>query len=154
MARVATAICSSCHVNGPEQKEAWQRIAQTAGHRVHFESDSSALAEVEGVTCHGQEVHKFVPVTETCPQSGRPGRLPGPVGNVMEAISPVLVRVVEDPLSVSAQGSPASVRRALAGFIDRYAPDEIMLNGNIHDPAARKRSFEIAAEVMQTLEPA
>ncbi|MGE0441721.1 MAG: hypothetical protein AB7S39_14635 [Gemmatimonadales bacterium] len=69
-AKVPTAICSGCHVNGPEQKETWQRIAETAGHRVHLESDSSALKDVECVTCHGQEVHKFVPVSETCQQSG------------------------------------------------------------------------------------
>lgn len=69
-AKVPTAVCSSCHVNGPDQREVWQRISQTAGHRVHFESDSSAVAELECVTCHGAEVHKFVPVSETCQQSG------------------------------------------------------------------------------------
>jgi hypothetical protein len=48
----------------------WQRIVATAGHRVHLESDSSALDSVQCVTCHGQEVHRFVPASETCAQSG------------------------------------------------------------------------------------
>jgi len=48
----------------------WERIAATAGHRTHLESDSAALAEVECVTCHGAEVHRFVPASETCGQAG------------------------------------------------------------------------------------
>jgi len=67
-AKVPTRICASCHVTN--QKEKWQRIATTAGHRTHLESDSSALRGVQCVTCHGFEVHRFVPVNATCAQSG------------------------------------------------------------------------------------
>lgn len=66
--KVPTRVCASCHVTG--QKEKWQRIATTAGHRTHLESDSSALRGVQCVTCHGFEVHRFVPVNATCAQSG------------------------------------------------------------------------------------
>jgi hypothetical protein len=69
-AKVANVVCARCHVDGADQREVWQRIATTAGHRTHLESDSSALAEVKCVTCHGAEVHKFVPVQQTCLQSG------------------------------------------------------------------------------------
>ena len=69
-AKVPTARCAACHVEGKEQKEKWQRIATTAGHRVHLESDSTALKDIQCVTCHGQEVHKFVPVSKTCQQEG------------------------------------------------------------------------------------
>jgi hypothetical protein len=65
---VPDSICEKCHVTG--QPEVWQRILQTAGHRTHFESDSSALRNIMCVTCHGQEVHRFVPVNQTCGQSG------------------------------------------------------------------------------------
>jgi len=68
-AKVPTRICASCHVRG-DAKETWQRIASTAGHRTHLESDSSALKDVQCVTCHGLEVHRFVPVDSTCAQSG------------------------------------------------------------------------------------
>ncbi len=67
-AKVPSSVCKGCHVTG--QEETWQRIASTAGHRVHLESDSSALKDVECVTCHGLEVHRFVPVDSTCGQSG------------------------------------------------------------------------------------
>jgi hypothetical protein len=67
-APVPSAVCRGCHVTG--DTATWQRIASTAGHRVHLESDSSALAEVQCVTCHGLEVHRFQPADETCGQSG------------------------------------------------------------------------------------
>ena len=68
-AKVPTARCAACHIRG-DAKETWQRIASTAGHRTHLESDSSALKNVQCVTCHGVEVHHFVPVDSTCAQSG------------------------------------------------------------------------------------
>lgn len=68
-ATVPRAVCENCHVRG-EAKETWEAIAGTAGHRVHLESDSSALREVECLTCHVQEVHRFVPVNTTCTQQG------------------------------------------------------------------------------------
>ncbi len=68
-AKVPTRICATCHVRG-DAKQTWQRIASTAGHRTHLESDSSALKNVQCVTCHGLEVHRFVPVDSTCAQAG------------------------------------------------------------------------------------
>ncbi|MCA9722291.1 MAG: hypothetical protein KC489_07795, partial [Gemmatimonadetes bacterium] len=50
--------------------EDWERIATTAGHRTHLESDSTALKDVQCVTCHGAEVHAFLPASQTCGQSG------------------------------------------------------------------------------------
>lgn len=68
--KVPTRICAACHIQGNKEKEKWKRIATTAGHRVHLESDSSALRDVQCTTCHGLEVHRFVPVNQTCGQSG------------------------------------------------------------------------------------
>ena len=68
-AKVANAVCMKCHVIEGDTA-VWQRIASTAGHRVHLESDSTALKDLQCVTCHGTEVHRFVPAPETCGQSG------------------------------------------------------------------------------------
>jgi hypothetical protein len=65
---VPNQVCETCHVTGDTAR--WQRIASTAGHRVHFESDSSTLDSLQCVTCHGVEVHRFKPVSSTCGQSG------------------------------------------------------------------------------------
>ena len=65
-APVPNDVCAQCHVQ--EQPDSvWQRIVTTAGHRVHLESDS--LPDLMCVKCHGVEVHRFVPVDETCGQS-------------------------------------------------------------------------------------
>ena len=41
-AKVPRQICEQCHVQG-EAKKTWQRVASTAGHRTHLESDSLSL---------------------------------------------------------------------------------------------------------------
>lgn len=68
-APVPTRICAECHIQ-EDPADTWERISATAGHRVHLESDTAALAEVMCVTCHGQEVHEFVPADATCGQAG------------------------------------------------------------------------------------
>ncbi|MBC7285296.1 LLM class flavin-dependent oxidoreductase [Hoeflea sp.] len=84
-------------------------------------------------------------------RSGRPGPLPRPVEHIEEHVEPAMLRTVEQALSISATGSAATVRNELAALIDRYTPDEVILTGQIHDHAARLRSFEIAAGVMKDL---
>ena len=66
--KVPNAVCMRCHVTG--EKEVWQRIASTAGHRAHLESDNPKLQNVQCVTCHAVEVHHFAPLDKTCAQSG------------------------------------------------------------------------------------
>lgn len=67
-AKVPNAVCARCHVTG--EKEVWQRIASTAGHRTHLESGNPTLAGVQCVTCHAVEVHHFAPLDRTCAQGG------------------------------------------------------------------------------------
>jgi hypothetical protein len=67
-AKVPNAVCARCHVTG--EKEVWQRIASTAGHRTHLESRNPRLAGVQCVTCHAVEVHQFAPLSRTCAQAG------------------------------------------------------------------------------------
>ena len=74
-------------------------------------------------------------------RSGRPGPLPRPVGNIHAVLDPQMLAMVEMALSCSVTGGPETIRSQLASLIERYQPDEIMFNGNIHDPAARKASF-------------
>lgn len=64
-APVPNEVCARCHIQ-QDPDSTWQRIAATAGHRIHLESDSAALEDVMCVTCHGEEVHRFVPASETC----------------------------------------------------------------------------------------
>ena len=84
---------------------------------------------------------------------GRPGPLPRPVDDIAARLDAATLASVEAALAYSATGTPASVRRALGELIARHAPDEVILTGQIHDHAARLRSFEIAAEAMADLAP-
>ena len=67
-AKVPNPVCANCHITG-QGREVWQRIASTAGHRTHLESDSAVLQDLQCVTCHGVEVHRFAPVDSTCAQA-------------------------------------------------------------------------------------
>ncbi|HEU5217269.1 MAG TPA: hypothetical protein VFU23_01320, partial [Gemmatimonadales bacterium] len=67
-AQVPNSRCRSCHEQAGKEK--WQHAMRLAGHKAHFDSDSSALAGLACVKCHGAEVHKFIPSGRTCGQSG------------------------------------------------------------------------------------
>ena len=84
-------------------------------------------------------------------RTGEPGPLPRPVEDFAERVAPAAKAMVDEALSVAATGSPETVRRELARFVEAYAADEVILTGQIHDHAARKRSFEIAAEAMREI---
>jgi hypothetical protein len=67
-ANVPNTVCEKCHVT--QDTAGWQRIASTAGHRVHLESDTSSLKDLKCVKCHGTDLHRFEPVKQTCGQNG------------------------------------------------------------------------------------
>ncbi len=84
-------------------------------------------------------------------QTGMPGKLPAPVRDIDAVIGPHLRAGVDEALRISAVGAPSSVEAQLGALIERYAPDEVMVTGQIHDHAARRESFRIAAEALSRL---
>ncbi len=82
---------------------------------------------------------------------GRPGKLPRPVRDIDAEIGSEMREAVDAALRVSAVGAPATVRGQLERLIRRYAPDELILTGQIHDHAARVKSFGIAAELLHDM---
>ena len=81
-------------------------------------------------------------------RTGRPGRLPRPVDRIEDHLDRGSLATVEQALACSAVGSPETVRGALRRFVSRFEPEEVILTGQIHDHAARLRSFAIAAAAM------
>src|SRR5690606_19028285 len=67
-AEVPNERCEECHVKG--NPEEWTLIANSAGHRVHFESDNKALEGLKCVECHSTSVHEFAATDKTCSQGG------------------------------------------------------------------------------------
>jgi alkanesulfonate monooxygenase SsuD/methylene tetrahydromethanopterin reductase-like flavin-dependent oxidoreductase (luciferase family) len=81
-------------------------------------------------------------------RSGRPGKLPRPVDDIAALLDRATLAGVDHALAVSATGARATVRDQLGEIVGRWRPDELIVTGQIHDHAARLRSFEIAAEAM------
>ena len=79
---------------------------------------------------------------------GTPGLLPRPVEDVQAIIPPNFLRMADAALSISAVGSPTTVRAKLEALIAAYEPDELILVSTIHDPDLRIRSYEMAAEIL------
>ena len=84
-------------------------------------------------------------------RSGRPGQLPPPLAGYEEQLPPPAKAMLAEVLSCSAVGSPATVRDAVAAFLERTRADELMITAQIFDHAARLRSYEIAAEIQKSL---
>ena len=81
-------------------------------------------------------------------RTGNPGKLPAPVDDLDTAVPAQYQSSVDRVLSVSAVGAPGTVRAQIDALVARYKPDELILTGNIWDPAARERSFALGAEVL------
>ena len=84
-------------------------------------------------------------------RSGRPTPLPPPLEGYESQLPAAATSMLTDVLACSAIGSPETVRRALTAFIERTAPDELMLTSQIFEHAARLRSYEITAQIQRTL---
>ena len=82
---------------------------------------------------------------------GTPGLLPPPVDTMDGRWTPVEQAGVEHAFREAVIGSPATVRRGLAAFLRRTGVDELMVTAAIHDHAARLRSFELVAQIRETL---
>lgn len=84
-------------------------------------------------------------------RSGQPGRLPPPVENFAESLDPRWRAMIDQMLACRIVGSPDMIEQGLKEFVERTGADEIMVTGQIYDHAARKRSFEIAAQARDAL---
>ena len=84
-------------------------------------------------------------------RSGRPTPLPPPLDGYEKTLPPAANAMLAEVLSSSAIGSRDTVSRSLGAFIARARPDELLLTSMIFDHAARLRSYEIAADIRETL---
>jgi luciferase family oxidoreductase group 1 len=84
-------------------------------------------------------------------RSGRPSKLQPPVRGYRERLSGSEQALLQQVLSSSAIGSPATVQEQIAAFIKRTGANELIINSNVFDHSARLRSFEITAQVREQL---
>jgi luciferase family oxidoreductase group 1 len=80
---------------------------------------------------------------------GRPGKLPAPVEGFEAQLDRHARAILDSALSCSVVGSPETVRRGLDDFAARTGADELMVTAQIHDHAARLRSFALLAQTRE-----
>ncbi len=80
---------------------------------------------------------------------GTPGLIPAPVDDIEAFWAPHEKAGVERALACSIVGDAEQVAEGLVAFAERHRPDEMMLAANIHDPAARLQSFDLAMQAWQ-----
>ncbi|MBL8582250.1 MAG: LLM class flavin-dependent oxidoreductase [Rhizobiaceae bacterium] len=80
-------------------------------------------------------------------RSGRPGKLPAPVQDYDRELDPMARAMLAQALSQAVVGSPATVKAGVEAFVRRTGADELMVTAQIFDHGARKRSYEILADV-------
>jgi alkanesulfonate monooxygenase SsuD/methylene tetrahydromethanopterin reductase-like flavin-dependent oxidoreductase (luciferase family) len=82
---------------------------------------------------------------------GSPSQVPPPIDDIATYWSPAEKAMVERSLAVSFVGSPETVRRGLAAFIESTHPDELMITAHIHEQPVRLRSIELVSKVRENL---
>ena len=85
-------------------------------------------------------------------RSGHPKSLQSPVRGYLDSIPPQFRDMLDDVLSCSAIGSPATVKRAMQDFIAQTGTDELMITSMMFDHRARLRSYEITADLHLALD--
>ncbi len=82
---------------------------------------------------------------------GTRGQLPPPLDDIDSFWSPSEKAQASHMLAYAIVGSPETVRRDLGNFMQKTGADEVMVTSAIYDHAARRRSYEIVADVCKTL---
>ena len=82
-------------------------------------------------------------------QRGRPVQLQPPVDSMEGLWSPLERAQVEHVLRHAIIGSPATVSARVRDFLAETGADELMLTSNVHEHAARVRSYELVAAAMR-----
>ena len=82
---------------------------------------------------------------------GTRGKLLPPIDDIETYWSPMEKQQAGGMLACSFVGSADTVRQTLQDFIARTQADELMVASNIYDHGARKRSYEILAQVRAAL---
>lgn len=84
-------------------------------------------------------------------RTGNPGKLKPPVPGYRDSLFPAQRAILDDALSCSAIGTPATVKAAVEDFVARTGADELMIVAQIYDHQARLRSYELLAEATSIL---
>jgi luciferase family oxidoreductase group 1 len=80
-------------------------------------------------------------------RSGTPTPLPPPRAGYADRLAPHHAAILGGILAEAAVGNPDTVRARLRSLVERTGANELILTSQIHDHAARLRSFELVRSV-------
>jgi len=84
-------------------------------------------------------------------RTGRPGQLPPPQPGYADTLEPRIADMLERVLRCAIVGGRTEIAAGLEHFIAAHQPDEIMVTAQIYDAAARRRSYDILAQIHSPL---
>ena len=105
-----------------------------------FAADSDAEADLLATSM----MQAFVAL-----RTGTPGQLKPPVPGYYDSLFPNQKAMLDQVLSCSAVGGPEKVAAAIHGFVAETGADELMITCQTYDHAARLRSYEIVAGLIE-----
>lgn len=105
-----------------------------------FAADTEAEARY-----HASSHYKWVSML----YQGRPGLLPRPSEGYLQRMSDHERSILQQPMAYTVIGDVQQVGRQLREFIAATGVDELIIDARIHDPDARCRSYQLAAESLQ-----
>jgi hypothetical protein len=79
------------------------------------------------------------------------GQLPPPIEDINDFCEPHERAAADHTLQVSVVGSLETIQKGMRYWLDLTGADELIFTGQIHDHQARLKSFEIAAQAVQSL---
>ncbi|MGE3690768.1 MAG: LLM class flavin-dependent oxidoreductase [Novosphingobium sp.] len=83
-------------------------------------------------------------------RTGGTGKLSPPIPGFRDTLDPQALAMIDSMReAASAIGGPDTIRERVGRFIERTQADELIFAGSIWDPAARRRSLEIAMEALR-----
>ncbi len=83
--------------------------------------------------------------------TGRRGKLPKPDANFFASLPRDAQAAIGEFLAAAVIGSPETVADGFAQLHEQTQADELMLVCDVHDPALRLRSLDIAAQAIQSM---
>jgi luciferase family oxidoreductase group 1 len=82
-------------------------------------------------------------------RTGQPTQLPPPRAGYADTLPSDARAMLQNIFSCSALGSPSTVRRQVAEFVERTGADELIVTSQIYDHEARLRSYELLMEAVR-----
>jgi luciferase family oxidoreductase group 1 len=82
-------------------------------------------------------------------RSGTPGRAKPPIRGYRDMLPAQALAMLDQMRSVSAIGSPETVRAGIEAFVERTGADELIVSGSTYDPEAMRRSLALTMEALR-----